>query len=372
MEKIGIICEYNPFHNGHLYHINKIKEMYPDSLIILVMSTNFTQRGEISLLNKNNKTLIALNHNIDLVIELPFIFSTQSADIFAKGSIEILNKLKVDKLIFGSESNDIEKLIFLAKNQLNNKEYDYLVKEYLKEGINYPTALSKALKKLYNIEINSSNDLLALSYIKEIINQNTNIEPISIKRTNNYLSKELNSNIVSASAIREAIQNNKDIKAYVPIDTLKYINTKKIDYFNLLKYKIITLGKDINKYQTVDEGIENRILKYINDVNSLDELIEKVKTKRYTYNKLNRMFIHILCDFTKEQAQNNKDIKYIRVLGLNTNGQNYLNKIKKEIDIPIIVNKKNYLDLLEIELKSEKIYNLITNNKEKTQTQKKN
>ena len=109
LKKIGIICEYNPFHNGHLYHINKIKEMFPDSIIILVMSGNFTQLGEISLINKWDKTEIALTYGVNVVVELPFVFATQSADIFAKASIEILSTLNVDTIVFGSETNDIKK-----------------------------------------------------------------------------------------------------------------------------------------------------------------------------------------------------------------------------------------------------------------------
>ena len=147
METIGIICEYNPFHNGHLYHINKIKEIYPDSIIIACISSSFCQRGEISIMNKWDKTNIALNNNIDLVVELPFVYSTQSADIFSKGALKILNSLNIDKLIFGSESNDIEMLTNIAKAQINNKDFDKLVKEYSDEGNNYLTIISKALKK---------------------------------------------------------------------------------------------------------------------------------------------------------------------------------------------------------------------------------
>ena len=147
MTTIGIICEYNPFHNGHIYHIKKIKEMYKDSIIILVMSGNFTQRGDISIINKWDKTKIALENNIDLVIELPFVFATQGADVFAKGAIQILNNLKVDKLIFGSECNNISELKELAKIQLQ-ENYNTLVKKYLEKGLNYPTAMSKALKDL--------------------------------------------------------------------------------------------------------------------------------------------------------------------------------------------------------------------------------
>ena len=190
MKSIGIICEYNPFHNGHIYHINKIKEMFPDSVIILVMSGNFTQRGDASIINKWNKTKIALNHNIDLVIELPFIFTNQSADTFAFGACSILNYLKVDYLVFGSESDNIDYI----KNIVNiedDKKYQEKVKELLDNGINYPTALSKALKD-FNINLSDSyNDLLGISYVKALKKLNSKITPITIKRTNNYNNKTL-------------------------------------------------------------------------------------------------------------------------------------------------------------------------------------
>jgi len=357
MKKIGIICEYNPFHNGHIYHINKIKEMFEDSIIIAVMSGNFTQRGIPSILSKEEKTKIALNNNIDLVIELPTIYSTQSADTFAYGAISILKQLKVDYLVFGSENNDIENLTNLAKFQLNNKNYQEKVKDYLNEGLNYPTAMSKAL----GYSINTPNDLLGLSYIKAIIKLNASIIPLTIKRTNDFHSLELDNSICSATAIRAAITNNKDISKYVPKEVELILKDKKdIDILPLLKYKIISEGTSISKYLTVDEGIENRIIKVINKCNSLDELIKMIKTKRYTYNKLSRMFIHILCSITKEYAINNKEIKYIRILGFNNKGQKILNKIKKEVTVPLIVNTKYYKELLKDEIKIDKIYELIS------------
>ena len=160
MKIIGIVCEYNPFHLGHLYQLNKVKEMYHDSIIIVVCSSNFTQRGDVSILNKWDKTRIALEYGVDIFIELPFGYATQSSDIFAKGAIEILNNLKIDILVFGSESDNIKELINLANIQLNNKDYNNIVKKYLDQGINYPTALSKALDDIKNIKINKKNDLL--------------------------------------------------------------------------------------------------------------------------------------------------------------------------------------------------------------------
>ena len=358
MINIGIICEYNPFHNGHIYHINKIKEMYPDSRIILVMSGNFLQRGDVSLINKWDKTHIALDY-VDLVVELPFVFSTQGADKFAHGAIQTLDYLGVDKLVFGSECNDISFLKKMASIQLNSVDYNSLVKKYIDEGKNYPTAMSIALKDNGGELIDSPNDILGLCYIKEIINLNSSIEPVCIKRTSDYHSSELNS-ICSASAIREAIQNNKDISSYVPSKCLDFINKNCIvdNYFSFLKYKIVTCN-DLSKFVTVDDGINYRIKKYIYSCNSLDELINCVKTKRYTYNRVKRALLHILCDFTDYENNLCSDIHYIRVLGFNSIGQDFLKDIKKHCDVPIISNFSSLKDImLDIEFRSTCIYSL--------------
>ena len=283
MNIIGIIAEYNPIHLGHIYQIKETKKLFPNSIIILITNSSFTERGDVSILNKWNKTKISLENGIDLVVELPFPYATQSADIFAKGALEILNHLKIDTLIFGSESNDIKKLTQIAKTQLNNPNYDITVKKYLKTGINYPTAMSKALNNILGYTITEPNDLLGLSYIKEIIKNHYPITPISIQRTNSYHNKEINSNIINASLIRELHLQNKDITPYLPQNTNPYLysNLSLENYFLYLKYKILT-EKDLSIFQTVEEGIENRIKKAINISNTWEELIQNIKTKRYT------------------------------------------------------------------------------------------
>lgn len=366
MEVIGIICEYNPFHNGHVYHINKIKELYPNSIIILVMSGHFLQRGDVCLINKWDKTKLALEFDIDLVIELPFQFASQSADIFAYGAIKILNELKVNKIIFGSECNDVEKLKELADIQLNNNKYQNIIKKYLDDGINYPSALSKALKEISGVTINTPNDILGLCYIKEIKKQKCNIEPLTIKRTSNYHSTLLNSRMTSATGIREALKNSIDISDYVPYSSLQYIN-KKMDiekFWPLIRYKIISEIDCLNRYQTVDEGIENRIKKVIYNAISVEDLIKKIKTKRYTYNKVKRMIIHILCGFTKEEAKKYQNIIFIRILGFNETGKNYLNEIKKTIEIPVISNYSTSKGLLDLEFRVNAIYSSVLNEEE--------
>lgn len=364
MHKIGIICEYNPFHNGHLYQIKKIKETYKDSLIIVCLSSCFMQRGEASILNKWDKTRLAIESGVDLVLELPFAFATQYQDIFAKGALTILNHLKIDTLVFGSECNDIELLKNLASIQLKDDGYNHLVKRYLDLGLNYPTSLSKALFDISGVKLDKPNDLLALAYIKEIIKNNYDIKPFSIRRTSDYHNSNLDSDIVSASTIRKLLKDGVNVNNYLPYNIYDYLSEIDEDkYFALLKYQIINNVDCLDKFQTVDEGIENRIIKYINMVNSKEKLILKVKSKRYTYNKINRMFTHILTNFTKEDAKD-LEIEYLRVLGFNTRGKNYLNKIKKDIGIPII-NKyiPNMYKSLDIEFRVSLIYSLILKDK---------
>ena len=341
MKSVGIICEYNPFHNGHLKHLEKVKELFPEHIVVLVMSGHFTERGDASIISKWDKTEIALKAGIDLVIELPYFFASQSSDIFARGSIQILDYLGVDAVVFGSESDNINTLVEIAKTCTNNKKYDKLVKSYLQDGINYPTALSKAMYDLTGKKIIKPNDILGLSYIKEIIRIDSKIKPVTIKREDNFNDPYLYEDITSSTSIREHLKNGEKITTQVP-DFVKPYLDKKLhfidDYFQLLKYKILTSNKNLSDYQTVDEGIENRIMKFIVNSNSYNEFILKIKTKRYTYNKLNRMFTHILCNFTKEKASEFSDVEYIRVLGFNSKGRSYLNQIKKEITIPLITN----------------------------------
>ena len=360
MKIIGIIAEYNPFHNGHKYQIDKIREKYEDALIIICTSSSFTQRGDISILNKWEKTKSALNNGANIVLELPYIYSTQSSDAFAKYALKILNELKIEKLCFGSEDNDIDKLYKVADTQINNKEFDQKVKEHLDNGINYPTALNNALKELIQIEITKPNDLLGVSYIKEIIKNNYKIKPFTIKRTNDYHDIENNSDIVSASNIRERLIKKEDISSKVPQDVYEILKNKKTEnkYFEYLKYKIIS-EQDLNKYLDVDEGLHTRIKDQIQKSNNLEELIQNIKTKRYTYNKISRMLNHILCSLTKEENKIN-DLEYIRILGFDSKGKEYLSKIKKDINTPILnkYDTKKY-KTLEIEKRVTDIYALI-------------
>ena len=361
MNIIGMVCEYNPFHNGHLYQINEIKKKYKDSIIIVVTSTSFTQRGHLSILNKWDKAKVALHNNVDLVVELPYVYSTQSSDIFAHFAIRILNELKIQTLIFGSESNNIDNLLLSAKIQLNNTKFDALVKKYLDDGTNYPTALNNALKDLKCTPIKTPNDLLAISYIKSILKNNYKINVESIKRTNDYHDIYSNDEISSASNIRNRILNNIDYKKMVPKEVYNILKSKKQNdkFFEYLKYKIIS-EDNLDNYLDVDEGLSTRIKDAIKESNSLEELIQNIKTKRYTYNKISRMLNHILCSFTKKERDlTNKKLEYIRILGFSDEGKKYLNKIKKNIKTPILNKYDTSYNALKIEKRVSEIYSLI-------------
>ena len=365
MKVIGIIAEYNPFHLGHLYQIRKIKEMYEDSIIVAIVSSSFTQRGEVSVINKWNKTNVILDNGVDIVVELPFLYATQSADNFAYGAISILNKLGIDTLVFGTESDNISVLKEIAMLQLYNNDYDGIVKNYLNKGLNYPTSMSLAINEILGYKIDTPNDLLALSYIKQIYKINKDIEIINIKRTNDYHSKDVSNNIIPASLIREYLLDNKDVSKYLPIynTNLLYKNFSNNNYFAMLKYQVINNIDNLSEFLDVDEGIENRILNVINYASSWNELVSLIKTKRYTYNKVNRMLIHILCGLKKKDVRS-YEIDYVRVLGFTNSGQRYLNTIKKDIDCRVITSyRKNVSTLLDLEYKVNYIYSLIVDNK---------
>ena len=342
---VGIICEYNPFHNGHIYHLNKVKELFPNEVITLVLVGNFLNRGDVSVINKWDKTKLALDYGIDLVVELPFAFATQSADIYAYGAISILDNLKCDYLVFGSELNDIDVLYKIADTNID-------IKDLLKKGYNYPKAIDIALKNKINISVNTPNDLLGVSYIKAIKKLNSKIKPITIKRTNDYHDKNTNGKISSASSIRNLIYENKDILKYVPnTNYIKNINLN--DFYLIIKHKI--MSEDLTKYQDIDVSLNSLLKKNILKSNNIEELISNVKHKNYTYNRIKRCLVHILCCLDKKDYK----LEHIRILGFNSKGRQYLNKIKKEVTLPLLTKYDNY------ELLVDNIYNLISKDSNK-------
>ncbi len=354
MKITGIIVEYNPFHNGHIHHIKQARLKTNCDVLIAVMSSHFTQRGEPSIIDKWTRTKFALEYGVDLVVELPFHYATQSADYFAKGALTILNALGIDYLVYGSEANNVDELYTIATT-LHQKqvEYDKLVKEAMNQGERYPNACNKALSLLLNKEIHLPNDLLALSYIKEIVNNNYPISPISIARTNDFHDNTLQGKISSATSIRQALKNHTDISNTTPM--AKELTKQPVlleDFYDLLYYELIS-NPHLEDYHLVDEGIDKLMKKKIISSTNMNEFVNSLTSKRYTQARIQRTILSILMNQSKVRYP----IDYIRVLGMNNVGQQYLNQIKKNTPIPIISNFSNINSpLLDLELKATTLY----------------
>lgn len=336
---IGLIVEYNPFHNGHLHHIQEIDRFFEDNIKIAVMSGDYVQRGEPSLINKFEKTKIALSQGVDIVIELPAFYSTQSAEIFAKGSINLLNKLSCSHIVFGSESNDLEKLKRIATISMT-KEFELSLREFLAEGLSYPTAFSKALfdEKL------GPNDILALEYLKAIKAINPKIEAYCIKREKTGYYDDEKDNFASATHIRKILldYNKKKedklnkIKNLVPEFSYKILEENfgvfscLSDFYDLIKYNIIKNHSNLKNIQDLEVGLENRLYKYSLENSNFDEFFNNILTKRLTISRLQRILLHSLFNLTETITEKVKNkIPFVKILGFSTKGQEYLNYLKK-------------------------------------------
>lgn len=367
MKILGLVVEYNPFHHGHLYHLNKAKELLNPDLTIAVMSSHFVQRGEPAISDKWTRAQIAIKNGVDLVIELPFVYSVQSADYFAHGAIDILAKLNVTDIVFGSENGDInifKEIAYTIKN--NQKAYNNLVKEQMNLGLRYPDACNHALSLLMNRTVTKPNDLLGLAYVKEIIDHDYPIEMHCIKRTNDFHSLQIEA-ISSASAIRHALKNKVDIKNQF-CDYKEYKEFYFLDdLYPYLRYKILTTSnQSLKQLHLVDEGIENLLKEKILVSNNMEQLITNLSSKRYTRSRIQRMLIHILMNNTKDQIINAMHINYIRILKMNNNGQAYLNKIKKVSEYKLITNFSSYAHpALDIEFKATKLLSCLSINPNK-------
>ncbi|MCI9130896.1 nucleotidyltransferase [Thomasclavelia cocleata] len=367
MKILGLIVEYNPFHHGHLYHLNKAKELLNPDLTIAVMSSHFVQRGEPAISDKWTRAQIAIKNGVDLVIELPFVYSVQSADYFAHGAVDILAKLKVTDIVFGSENGNInifKDIAYTIKN--NQKAYNNIVKKQMNLGLRYPDACNQALSLLMNKTVTTPNDLLGLAYVKEIIDHDYPIEMHCIKRTNDFHSLQIEA-ISSASAIRHALKNKIDIKN-------QFCNYKEYkefyfldDLYPYLRYKILTTSnQSLKQLHLVDEGIENLLKEKILVSNNMEQLITNLSSKRYTRSRIQRMLIHILMNNTKDQIINAMHLNYIRILKMNNNGQAYLNKIKKVCEYKLITNFSSYTHpALDLEFKATKLLSCLSINPNK-------
>lgn len=359
MKAVGLIVEYNPMHYGHIYHIRKAKEITKADVVVAVMSPNFTQRGIPSIIDKKQRTIDALNNGVDLVVELPFIYACENSDIFAFGALNILNDLKCDSFVFGSETGETEQFLDKYNNfGFESPRMDDILRKYLNDGYSYPKAKALALNEVHDFYLEYPNDILGYSYIKTINQYNLAIKPISIKRTVSYKGNDAIDNITSAYNIRNLVKQNKEISQLIPgkINNPKFLD----DYFDLFKYKVLTTpSEQLRAIHLVNEGIENLFKKQIRSANNFDEFISKCTSKRYSGARLTRTIAHILVNTLKEEVlpliQNKPS--YIRILGFNEIGQNYLNSIRKDVTTPILnrFSAKQFKELL-IELRASDTY----------------
>ncbi|MGL5049133.1 MAG: nucleotidyltransferase, partial [Fusobacteriaceae bacterium] len=322
MKSTGIIVEYNPFHNGHKHHLEEVKKISGENIIIAIMSGDFVQRGEPASVDKITRAKMALENGVDMVVELPSFYSAQNAEIFALGSVGILNRLKVESLVFGSESHDIEKLEKLAK-LAETEKFKEILKLKLKEGKSYPTAYSTAMEELGNSDKALSNDILGLEYIKakNIINPSIKIK--TIKRIKvGYHETKIVENITSATGIRKKILFGEEIEKLVPQATLNNIIGKKMvvlkDFYFLIRYEILNSREKLLEIQDVEEGLEYRLYESAMKNREYQDFFNEVMTKRYTQGRIQRVLIHILLGVTKDLTKEiKKTVPYVRILGFN-------------------------------------------------------
>lgn len=379
MNVSAIISEYNPFHNGHAYHIKKTRD-FGATHIIAIMSGNFVQRGDFAIISKLERTKMALLSGVDLVIELPVIWAISSAEFFANAAVKIANSLGcVDTLSFGSECNNIELLKKLSII-LERKEIKSLILEELKKGVSFPKARENVIKHIYGDELSDilryPNNILAIEYIKSLNKINSNINPLTIKRTGSGHDKKLiKDSISSASYIRELIYNNKKYSGLMPKSAAEIIqkniqdfkapaNIHSVETAILSKLRTMNI-KDLSNICDVSEGLENRIYRSIKNATSLDELYSLVKTKRYPLSRIRRIILNAFLGITKQDISS--DIPYIRILGFNENGKQLLKAIKEHSKLPIITKGADILNLdksaqhiFRLEQMSTDLYNLAT------------
>ena len=360
---LGIVAEYNPFHNGHLYHLKESKKEANADFTICVMSGNFTQRGNTAIIDKWSRAKMALECGVDLVIELPLLYSISSAENFAYGSMSILNKLGiVDAVSFGSEAGDASILNAFADILYEEpKEYRSLLEHELAKGVSYPKAREKAIlmylndiRKYANV-LSSPNNILGIEYLKSLKKLKSQIKPITIKRNSvEHCSSDIINGMASSSTVRKLITSSDKLSQIVP-DNVFSILQDKINHGQLVRsiacfekeilYKLRTMSlQQIADLPDVNEGLENAIKSASNSCNTLSDLITLVKSKRYTQTRIQRILLYTLLSITKQDMENSKKaVPYIRVLGINNNGKRILSEIANS-RLNIIISPKKFLD----------------------------
>lgn len=387
---LGIIAEYNPFHNGHLYHLQKSIEETKCDYVVAIISGNFVQRGNSSVINKWKKAEMALKSGVNLVIELPSIYSISSAENFAFGAIKILNELKIVKYVsFGTETSDMAALNNIANLLLQEpKEYQSFLQEELKKGVSFPKARETSVLKVLNDNrrygniMSSPNNILAIEYLKSIKRLKSFMKPHLVKRERVFYNDDaVVDDFASATAIRKLLARNQteDLSKVLPKSSYEILMEELekqnvvLDISQYEKEMIYNLRnmslKQIQNIPDVSEGLENAIKNAVGSCNDLTELLNMIKSKRYTGTRLQRILICSLLGITKKDMESSKKIRpYVRVLGMDEKGKGLLSKITKaNPKLDIITSVKKFTDnkhnkfikeMLDIDIKATDMYTL--------------
>lgn len=379
MRATGIVVEYNPFHNGHKLHLMEAKKN--GDLVVAVMSGNFLQRGEPAIYDKWTRAEMALKNGVDLVVELPIFYSNQSAEIFSHGAVDILDKLGIERLVFGSESSDLEKLKKIAYLQIDQKELvDEKIKEKMGEGISYPNAINFVIEELLGeTGILKPNDILGVEYIKAIKKLGSSIESNLIERKAvGYHDKEVIDEITSATSIRAMVKENRveEVKKVMPMESFEILGTPTYleKFYPLLRYEILNNYDELKSIADMEIGLDNRIFEMAVKYSNFDDFYKNLMTKRYTNGRMQRVLIHILLKIDKKIIEETKvGITYVKILGFSQKGSRYLKEKKEKLRIKPLSGLKNVSlildererELLNFEIKCDRIYGIINPYEEK-------
>ena len=396
MKAVGLVTEYNPFHNGHLYHLNKAMELTGADISVAVMSGDFVQRGEPAVLDKYVRASMALNSGVNLVVELPVNYAVSSAESFAAGALKVLNYIKADSIAFGSESGDIERLSKLAHILCDNEDTLYNeISKYTANGISYAAARQKTVEKLTDKDtaamLTSSNNILAVEYLKAIIKNNYAIKPYTVQRQgDSYNDTDIRSEYASATALRENLKAD-NISEYIPVkaglilssntnyiypdDITEVLFTRLLDILFASNYDKNVFIENVMQYPDVNKEIAGRLYKSAmdmitrtvpqrseskdNGVFSFGSLCEHIKTKEVPLSRIKRALVRITLGIDKKHMKKYSNAPYIRVLGFDKKGQEYLSYIRKTVEVPLITKTADYKEMLLYDIHAANIYNMI-------------
>lgn len=351
MNVYGAICEFNPFHNGHKYFLEQMR-ILGATHIAVCMSGSFTQRGEPAVIGKYDRVRAALSNGADLVLELPVSFACAGAERFALGGVSILDSLGcVDTLSFGSESGDTAALINTAR-LLYSQDFSDSLRKHLSQGMTFASAREQAVKELCGESaaalLRDANNILGIEYIKALINTDSKIKPLAVKRRGSAHDSSIASgNIASASFIREGIYSGADISPYVPENTVGFLRSESIPEINRMKsiegallYRLRTMSvDDLSALPDISEGLHNRLYSAVRDSVSVEEILRKTKCKRYTMARIRRCLMYALLYMTKEGLP--KKPSYIRALGFNARGREILRAARDSSALPVIMKSSD-------------------------------